>query len=351
MRTLRVCLSLGRVKRIEEGLGNFFVGLGKALIAETKRRAPELTVEWHVHARRHLHGCLGNGVVYHHASRLHRLVNPIASEFDVWHVLHQLNTLRPAWRSRRVLQTVQDLNFLYDSDQSRTPHQLAKVGALCHRADAIVCISRHTANDVIRTLAPAEVPKVIHIGVDDLTHTVQSPIAALVGKPFFFHLSRMTPNKNPQCLIETAKIWPEKRFVFAGPNTREARALATENAALPNVIFLGEVSEAQKAWLYANCEAFLFPSLAEGFGLPPLEAMQFGKPVFVANRTSLPEICPNEYGLLHSFDAPSIKLKIASSPLIQRANEYVADAKNHARTFSWEKCGRAYLDLYMELAQ
>ena len=56
-----------------------------------------------------------------------------------------------------------------------------------------------------------------------------------------------------------------------------------------NVFLTDVITQSEKIWLYRSCEAFLFPSEGEGFGLPVVEAMQFGKAVFAANRTSLPE--------------------------------------------------------------
>jgi glycosyltransferase involved in cell wall biosynthesis len=349
VKRVRICLSLGRVKRIEEGLGNYFLGLAKALLVETSQPQSDLKVEWHVHARRHLHGCLGDTVRYLHASRLHRLVNPNPHAFDIWHTLHQLNTLRPALRSRKVLTTIHDLNFLYDADQRNTPHQLKKIDAIVKRSTHLVCISNHTRNDVERSALTQRPISVIYNGVDDLTGIEQEPVAGLEDRAFFFHLSRMTANKNAACLVDLARIWPQKYFVFAGADTSDARALAASAASLPNVKFLGVVNDRQKTWLYAHCEAFLFPSLAEGFGLPPLEAAQFGTPLVVARRTSLPEVCPKETVFLDEFDAESIKSKILSNAPLNRGNDESANRIQHAKSFTWERCAKSYLAVYREL--
>jgi glycosyltransferase involved in cell wall biosynthesis len=346
MKSIRVCLSLGRVKRIEEGLGNFFLGLARALIAETSKPGSSLAVEWHVHARRHLHGCLGDNVVYHHASRLHRVVNPITAQFDVWHVLHQLNTCRPALRSRVIVTTVHDLNFLHDRNALNIDRQTAKVSRIVARSNAIACISEHTRSDLvnsIRELGPNP-PCVIHNGVDDLTGAPRSARPELQGKQYFFHMSRMTPNKNAQSLIDLASIWPEKFFVFAGPDTVESRQLRQRAAAIANTCFLGEVTETEKAWLYANCDVFLFPSLAEGFGLPPLEAMQFGKPVFVSDRTSLPEVCGEYAYYWHDFEPLSMRRVIEAN--LGTGMLQASAIKEHARRFSWSRCAQRYLELY-----
>jgi glycosyltransferase involved in cell wall biosynthesis len=350
VKRLRVCLSLGRVKRIEEGLGNYFMGLARAMMAESENAARDIQIEWHVHARRHLHGCLGEKVTYHHASRLHRWINTMPSELDIWHTLHQLNTLRPALRSNRRLTTVHDLNFLYDADQRNTPHQLKKIGAILNRSDRLVCISQFTRNDVERCFHPSIPTDVVHNGVDDLTALQPAQIDELVGKSFYFHLSRMTPNKNASCLVEAARAMPEKLFVFAGPDTSDSRRLAASANSLTNVRFLGSVSEAQKAWLYRHCDVFLFPSLAEGFGLPPLEALQFGTPVLAARRTSLPEIGLDHFFYLDDFSTESIKTQLHRIALLNKAAGDSAARINHARSFSWQRCATEYLKIYRELS-
>jgi glycosyltransferase involved in cell wall biosynthesis len=349
MKRLRVCLSLGRVKRIEEGLGNYFLGLARAMMAETSNGTYGFEIEWHVHARKHLHGCLGDRVTYHHASRLHRWVNTMSAEFDIWHVLHQLNTLKPAVRSKRRLTTIHDLNFLYDADQSNTPHQLKKIGAILARSHRLVCISQFTRGDVERCFHPSIPVDVVHNGVDDLTLLQATPIAELIDQPFYFHLSRMTPNKNAACLVDAARSMPEKLFVFAGPDTVDARRLAATAKHLPNVRFLGSVDDEQKAWLYRHCDAFLFPSLAEGFGLPPLEALQFGTPVLAARRASLPEIGADQFVYLDQFDAESIKGKLLWIAQFGGGKEAVATRSSHARRYSWVRCAREYLRIYGEL--
>jgi glycosyltransferase involved in cell wall biosynthesis len=106
----------------------------------------------------------------------------------------------------------------------------------------------------------------------------------------------------------------------------------------------GQVSDGDRQWLYEQCEAFVFPSLTEGFGFPVLEAMQCGKPVFMSRRTSLPEVGGSLGFYWDSFGAEHMAAvfragmaAVAGMPGLARA---------HAAEFSWENAARGYLGVY-----
>ena len=110
-------------------------------------------------------------------------------------------------------------------------------------------------------------------------------------------------------LIGMAAAWPEQPLLLVGPDSPEVDAHRARIAALGlrHVHVLTDVSEAEKAWLLAHCRAFVFPSLLEGFGLPPIEAMGFGKPVIVARRTALPEVCGEAAAYWDDFDPQAMR--------------------------------------------
>src|SRR5207344_2364333 len=103
---------------------------------------------------------------------------------------------------------------------------------------------------------------------------------------------------------------------------------------LRNLQVVQEVSDARKSWLYAHCKAFLFPSLTEGFGLPPLEAMHFGKPVFLSKLTSLPEVGGDAAAYFDDFEPLSMRHGIESAmpALLARSEEI----RRHAAGFNWD---------------
>jgi glycosyltransferase involved in cell wall biosynthesis len=158
----------------------------------------------------------------------------------------------------------------------------------------------------------------------------------------------MSPSKNPQAILALAAVWPQMRFVLCGPPSDDARALKAANR-LPNVEFHLGVDDTQKAWAYAHCAGFLFPSLTEGFGLPPIEAMHFGRPVFLARRTCLPEIGGDAAFYFDDF-APEAMRAVVQQGLAASATPGRADAvRAHAAQFDWDRCAAAYLGLYARL--
>jgi glycosyltransferase involved in cell wall biosynthesis len=162
------------------------------------------------------------------------------------------------------------------------------------------------------------------------------------------HLSRMSPSKNPQVLLNLARAWPEMTFLLCGPASEEAKQLRA-TVKLPNVQFHLGINDAQKAWAFARCAGFLFPSLTEGFGLPPLEAMHFGKPVFLSRLTSLPEVGGDA---AYYFDdwSPATMRNIIEQGLRQGAqHKRIAQVKQHAARFDWGSAAAAYLALYANL--
>jgi glycosyltransferase involved in cell wall biosynthesis len=296
-------------------------------------------------------------VGYLPVQRSHRKSNPTVERYALWHSLHQLNkTLAPPGCTPRVL-TVHDLNFLHGKNAFSAWRHKRHLQGLLKRSDAVVTISHHTASDLNKTLHWGGPLHVILNGAQSLVGQPQQPLPGwpvdprqAPVRPFLFHLSRMTASKNPKAIIALAQAWPEMQFVLCGPLGDEAQALRARTR-LPNVEFHLGITAAQKAWAYAHCAGFVFPSLAEGFGLPPIEAMHFGKPVFLARRTSLPEVGGTLAHYFDTFDAAAMKhvVQRGLQAHAQAGAAGVAAVKAHAAQFNWDACAQAYLALYAQL--
>ncbi len=125
----------------------------------------------------------------------------------------------------------------------------------------------------------------------------------LFERPYFFSLGSLAPNKNIQWILEVSKRNAEYNFLIAGDASLKAYGNDYKECDCKNVKFLGYLSDSEIKYLMRHCEAFLFPSFFEGFGIPPLEALSVGSKIVVANTTCLPEIFgtaayyinPNDY--------------------------------------------------------
>lgn len=173
---------------------------------------------------------------------------------------------------------------------------------------------------------------------------------------FIMYTGGSDERKNLYRLIEAyaqlpAKLRKAHKLVFVGRMPREftesfvqlAKTVGIDSGGL---IFTGYVSEDELVKLYNCCKLFVFPSLHEGFGLPPLEAMACGAPVIVANATSLPEVAACKESMFDPYSIESIKQKmehvltdeVFCSTLIEKGLE-------HVKTFSWDESAKKALEM------
>ncbi|XVJ70376.1 MAG: glycosyltransferase family 4 protein [Rhizobacter sp.] len=346
---IRIGISLGNTGNFQDGLGEFSMQLCSRLANKAPQLKVDFGVELFFHMREKFHGLFGDEVSYLPVSRWQRWSHRLDQHFSLWHKLHQLNKTRPPKGTSHRLVTVHDLNFLYFKTGYSRWRNLRQIRLLLQQSTDVVTISDYVRKDVIEHMGWHQPIGVIYNGARSLVTAPCEKIAHWDGKPYLFHLSRMSKSKNIDAILGLARSWPEMNFVLAGPENGDTRAVAALLASEPmsNVRLLMSISDETKAWLYRNCLGFIFPSLTEGFGLPPIEAMHFGKPVFLSDRTCLPEIGGNFAAYFHDFSPLSMRSIIEANvvPLAARSSEIA----NHARAFDWDICCSNYLATYGKL--
>jgi glycosyltransferase involved in cell wall biosynthesis len=226
-----------------------------------------------------------------------------------------------------------------------------------HRCDLVLAISEHSRAEAVRVLGldPQRVVAV-PLGIDAdrfVPSRGRGPYANRA--PYFLHIGGANPNKNQATLLEAfagvLEQLPEHELLLAGPwSGPELEWLASEKERLGIVAIhhVGYVEEDALPSLYGNAAAFVFPSLAEGFGFPVLEAMASGAPVITSNCSSLPEVAGAAAVLVDPRDAGA--LAGAMVAVVQRPDPgRVERGLAHARQFTWAETARRTWELLRSL--
>ena len=117
------------------------------------------------------------------------------------------------------------------------------------------------------------------------------------------------------------------------------------------VFLTGRVDDVAKQFFMSKCAAFLFPSILEGFGLPPIEAMSFGKPIFLSNKTSLPEIGGKDCFYWDNLEPDYMKTILIDGLNYFENNKLETEKlmKKRAASFDWKIAASKYLDVYSQI--
>ena len=219
------------------------------------------------------------------------------------------------------------------------------------KANIVVAISKFVASQFNQFLDLRDKQvEMIYNGVEKIVDNPQVKPDYHIKKPFFLSVSAFRRSKNYHLLLDMMKLMPDKNLYLVGNNDTEYGKMIKqriENEGITNVYITGKVSEEEKVWFYANCEAFLFPSSFEGFGLPVIEAMQFGKPVFSSSLTSLKEIGSSCAYFWDTLEPQAMKNLIDEKLDEFYQNPKYAEAeKKYADTFSYNKHFEKYDKIY-----
>ena len=225
----------------------------------------------------------------------------IRKKYDLWHSLNQNTKIEPYHNIPYIL-TVHDVNFVEEDPNNQ--ERFNRFNYKLNRSHAITYISEFAKASTHKHFKVPDVPEyVIYNGNPILEVTIPNGYTPKITSktPFLFSIGEFTARKNFHTLVEMLNHLPDFNLVLSGNNATEYAQTTLINTIekyglKDRVIITGKIGDLDKQYYLQNCSAFVFPSLREGFGIPPIEAMRFGKPVFLSNNTSLPEI-----GGAHAF--------------------------------------------------
>jgi glycosyltransferase involved in cell wall biosynthesis len=353
----QVTVDLERLKTLHCGLGQYCLHLGRAL-ANT---AGDIELTYFL-PRDKVDSFQGLDVHFQHASPWRREVwqRPLrwlplskGRRVDLWHATHQQTKYLPVDPRTPVLLTIHDLNFLREARPAKIRRELARVQRLIDRACAVTAISQFVAGEVREHFNLRGKPlHVIHNGACVGMAQPQRP-AWLTERTFLFTIGDITPKKNFHVLVDFIGRVPNRQLIIAGRKghayAAEIEQLARERGLSDRVLLPGAISDGERAWLYQHCEALVFPSKTEGFGLPVIEAMTAGRPVFCSHATSLPEVTGPHGFFWHDYSPDHMaEVFYAGMKAFERDASYSSKLKSWAGQFTWQRAATEYLRVYRE---
>lgn len=347
--TPRVLLDCSKLKHPNTGLHTFTYHLAASLVASPERRG-ESVGGFYSGASCHF---LPEGFPAMRMLYLHRFRLAVPAGVGVWHAIHQLTPYLPATGQKKVI-TVHDLNFLYEKRQKHLKSSLARLQKNIDRVDYIVAISEFARRDLLAHVDTHGKPvEVIYPGYPAYRGPIERP-AGYPERPFLFTVGTVLEKKNFHvlpCLLKGNDL----ELLIAGnysPYADRIRKEAQKWGVADRVRILGPVSEADKQAYLQGCTAFVFPSIAEGFGAPVAEAMAYGKPLFLSRRTSVPEV-GGELAVYfnHDFDPEEMQREFAAGMEYYAKNDLAEALIKRAALFSWDQAGMRYWKIYRRLLE
>ncbi len=342
MKVKSILIDLQKLSNLNCGLGQVALNFGKAISEiETDLDLTFLVPNEYI-------GYFGKNVNYFTS----KTIGTNKKEYDVWHSIHQEPSILPE-KGTKFLMTIHDLNFLGEKNERKANKRLKSLQKLIDQANKLCFISEFSQKSATENLETNTIDtQVIYNGVSITTKIVE-PI--LKSDKFFFSIGVFKEKKNFHVLIPAMKEFPEYRLIIAGENKgpyyKEILKIIRKERLENQVLFPGIISEENKAWYYKNCDAFLFPSLHEGFGLPVIEAMRYGVPVITSNSTSLPEVGGGFTHIFKDFNQDTIKEQIEKGINKYKTNsEFKSKAIKYSQTFNWKENAQKYLNVYSELS-
>lgn len=295
-----------------------------------------------------------------------QLLQPPTVAWERLDLLHSLSYVQPLLCPTRSVVTMLDLTFMRmpESFNSWNRIYLTAMSTLsARRCDRIIAISESTRQDVIRFLrVPPEKVEVIYCGVDAPFRPIDDAAALArfraergVPERFALYLGTLEPRKNVERLIEAyarlkrAGEIPHKLVLGGARGWLYDRIFARvrELSLEEDVLFTSYIPYHELPLWYNCADIFIYPSLYEGFGLPPLEAMACGTPVVTSSGSSLPEVVGTAALTVDPLDVSAIAAAIArilNEPSLRERLK--AEGPHQAARFSWADTAARTLKSY-----
>jgi glycosyltransferase involved in cell wall biosynthesis len=347
----KVILDFQNIKNLHNGLGQFSLYLGQAITKHNNKYdltylLPKNKKNLYENVKYEVTNKWKKDSFYKYI----KFMFP-TKKYDLWHMTSQQTKFMPFSSKVPTILTIHDLNYMRDRSNKRAIRKMKKIQKMANRASIITTISHFVADELKEHLdLKGKEVIVIYNGLNKSDAKAIKPTCKQINKPYLFTIGQVLPKKNFHVLIDLIKNTSYNLVISGQDNSEYAKSIKEQIKKLhleDRVILNGPINEGEKKWLYQNCEAFVFPSITEGFGLPVIEAMQYGKPVFASNSTSLPEIGGEFCFYWDNYDTKYMKEVLEDGLNKYKNNPLLKDKIiQHSEKFSWDDTAKEYLKLY-----
>ena len=282
-------------------------------------------------------------------------IAPFRGKFDVYHPSHYRSM--PLVRSRRIVVSHHDCIYERFPIFRYAKKVLRSKKLLYARSDAIICISESARNDLLELYnVDTAKTRVIYHGLTPPSRCAEAAdqLRKLLHREYLLYVGGRSAYKNFTGLLKAFSATGLHRsldllVLGGGPLAQEERDLIARLGVTGSIISVPTASETLLAEAYAGAKLFVYPSLWEGFGLPPLEAMDAGCPVLASDKGAIKEISQNGPFYFDPDDQDSFNLALLRAVDDEDARKQAVErGREVAAQYSWQKCGEQTLAVYRE---
>jgi glycosyltransferase involved in cell wall biosynthesis len=281
---------------------------------------------------------------------------------DIFHCTKNMGL--PMIKVCKYVVTIHDLiPMIFEDQYLRNPFKkytyYKTIRQSIYKSDLIITDSKYSKQDIIKNFNVDEKKiKVIYLGVDkkfksisdaDLIRNIKYKYK--INGDYILGIGSNEPRKNFQTLLKSYEYIKERYNINEKLVIIGKRWTKDDMNSYKDVIFTGYIDEEDLPIIYSGAKVFVYPSLYEGFGLPPLEAMACGTPVVASNATSIPEVVGQAGILVNPRDEKEIGEAIAN--VLKNNNlrqELIEKGFKRVKKFNWQKCIKELEEVYKELS-
>lgn len=275
-------------------------------------------------------------------------------------IFHSPFYTRPLGLPCKTVMTIHDLIHLRMAREYSLAKQLYfryYVRYMARHCDVVVTDSRHSANDIISLLGiSANKVRMVYPGVTVKQIVATQSLNSVRSKyrlrdPYILYVGSNKPHKNVQLLLDAFVQFRNQGYQHRLVVTGEERNFSISDRLRSliqsdELVFIPNIDEEDLPYVYSQASVFVFPSLYEGFGLPPLEAMSYGIPVLSSSASCLPEVLGEAAAM---FDPSSVEelvtqlITLVDNSVLRR--QMVQRGQENSKKYTWQEASRTILDI------